>query len=131
MRLLLCKQGPPLVGYQSKTPPLRRESLVGVIDAEVGPELCSRGEHAIWLIRSLGHQVVNQNPEIAVDTPKDDGSQSADPAGRVYPSQNALGRRFLVSRGAIDLACQEQTLDCLNLSECLTSLGSTASYSIA
>ena len=52
-RLLLLVLRPGRILDQSQTAAVRGETAVGVIDAQVQPELGSRGEHTVGLVGAL------------------------------------------------------------------------------
>ena len=78
LSLLTIKDVPTLVVHQSATASDRRQALVGIIDAEIEPELGSRSEHTVRLIGTLCDQVVNQNSGVAVSAGDDDWIQIAE-----------------------------------------------------
>ena len=50
----------------------RRQPLVGVVAAQMQPELGARGEHAVGLGDAPRHQIVNHHAEIALGARQDD-----------------------------------------------------------
>ncbi|MNX18811.1 hypothetical protein D3C86_487170 [compost metagenome] len=77
--------------------------------------LGTRGEHPVGFLDLLGDQVVDQHADVGVLAREDHLFLAADVAGRVQPGHQPLGRRFLVARGAVDLARGEEARDPLGL----------------
>ncbi len=81
---------------------------ISIVLPEQKPIFSSRCEHPIRLRRSLGNQIINQNSDVCLVAPNDNGIQSFGSAGGVDSSHESLGTSLFVSRRAINLACQEQ-----------------------
>src|SRR5680860_1465380 len=94
----------------------RREALIGIVGAEHQPVLGAAGEHAIGLGDAAGDEVVDHHAEIAVGTGDTEALLRARGHERGVDAGNKpLPRSFLIARGAVDLARQEQTRDRLGL----------------
>src|SRR5207247_3402986 len=65
LALLRHKQLPTSIANQTHAPAERRQALIGVVDAQMQPELGARGEHPVGLLRALAYQIVYQNTRVA------------------------------------------------------------------
>src|SRR6185437_6996601 len=66
------------------------------------------GEHPIRLASTARDEVVDQHSQIGLAALRQPGLALADCQGRVDAGDEALRRRFLVARRAVDLAGKEQ-----------------------
>ncbi len=71
----------------------------------------TRGEQAIWLAGTLGHEIVNHDADIGPRPVQHDRISPSKHEGRVNPRDQSLGGGFFVARGAVDLPCEEETSD--------------------
>jgi len=103
------------VGQQ--TEPLRegQQSTQRVVLTEQQPELRPRCEEPVGLIHAAGHQVINEHADVRVVSAEDHRLGPPDPAHSIDARDHTLSRCFLVTRGAVDLAGEEQMLDGLHL----------------
>ena len=85
----------------------RADQLIGVVGAQREPVLGPRREHAIGLGDALRHQIVDHHAEIALGPIEHDLPAPARARRGVEACDQALRRRFFVSRGAVDLPGQE------------------------
>ena len=80
------------------------QALVGVVLAVDEPVLGAGGHHPVGLLGALGHQVVDEHPDVAVAAAEDQRLPPQQLQGGVDPGHKALGRRLLIARGAVELA---------------------------
>src|SRR5205814_6648962 len=81
--------------------------------------LRSRCEHAVWLRHALRHEVINQDTDIRGCPVQDDGVFAIGSSSRVQSGHQALGSRFLISGGPIDLPGKIESRDPLALKRSL------------
>ena len=81
---------------------------IGVVSPQRQPELGARGEHAVGLADAMKGQIVDQHAKIGFGARQPDLFPAARQPRRVDAGEDALGRGFLVTGGAIDLAREEQ-----------------------
>ena len=98
-----------LVADQAEFVSIGGQAAVGVVLAQHQPMLGARGEHAVRLARRLGHQVVDQHPDVGFVAPQDQLlAAAARPAPQrqrgVDAGHQALRRGLLVAGGAVHLA---------------------------
>ena len=89
------------------------QPLVGVIDAQVQPELSPRGEHAVRFVNALVHQIVDQDSRVALRAADYQRFAALDAQRGVDARHNALASGFFVAGGTVDLPGQKQVLDLL------------------
>ena len=54
-----------------------REAAVRVVDTQMQPELGPRGEHAVRLVGTLGHEVIDQDADVSVGALEQDNGLAA------------------------------------------------------
>ena len=64
--------GHSLPGHQPHAAPVSGQAAVGVVLPVDEPVLRPGGHHAVGLIGALGHQVVNEDPDVALFPAQDD-----------------------------------------------------------
>src|SRR6185437_14108871 len=67
---------------------MRRETDVGVVDAQVQAELGARGEHAVRLVGALGDEVVDEDAGVALGTVEREGLEHSLIALRLRKERN-------------------------------------------
>ena len=100
--------------------PVRAQAAVGVVLAQHQAVLGARGEHAVGLVRRLGHQVVDQHPDVGFVAAQDQlvtGAVRTAVQGqrRVDPCHQPLCGRLLVAGGAVHLAGEVEPAQMLAL----------------
>src|SRR5690606_35326631 len=83
--------------------------------AQLQAVLGARGEHAVRLDGAVAGQVVDEDADVGLVAPRRPRRLAAGGAGGVEAGDQALRRRLLVARGAIDLAGEVQAGDRLRL----------------
>mmetsp|Transcript_54183 Transcript_54183/g.93326 ORF Transcript_54183/g.93326 Transcript_54183/m.93326 type:complete len:378 (-) Transcript_54183:619-1752(-) len=101
--------------HQASREPFLGEAEVGVVCAHREAVLRPGSEHAVRLVGSLGDQVVDEHPDVALVSfhHKRGPALRAQPC--VGPRDDALRRRLLVARGAADLPREEEPAHLLRL----------------
>ena len=99
--------------HQSYLISLFPQPQICVILAEEKPVFCPAGHHPVRLMVFLGHQVVNEHPDIRFRPVQDQHFFSQYLHGRVNPCHQSLGSRLFVSRASIKLPSGKQTFDLL------------------
>ena len=89
------------------------QALVRVVLPVEQAVLTARGHHAVRFVGALGHQIVNQGPDVAVLAVQDKGALPFQLPCRVYPGNKPLYRRFLITGGAVKLPRAEKSRDFL------------------
>ena len=84
------------------------KSSVGVVLPEKKSVLCSRCHDPVRLIRSLGHKIVYQHPDICLIASEHQRGLSSELSHRIYTCDEALCRSFFVTRAAIELPGAEK-----------------------
>ena len=88
------------------------QPLVRVVGAQPQTVLGPAGEHAVGLGDAASDQVVNHHPDVGLGPVEPEvGPAAAGQQGGVESGEQALGRRFFVAGGAVDLTGQEQPGD--------------------
>ena len=85
-----------------------RQALICIIGAQCEAIFGARGEHAIGFRHPARHQIVHHHAEIAVRAVENHAIRAPGPPRRIQSGNDALRRRFLISRRAVDLAREEQ-----------------------
>src|SRR5262245_57564934 len=106
---------PRLIFDQSRAAAVRSESLVGVVNAQMQPELGARGEHAIGLVGSLADEVVNQNRGVSFGAVENQRRLALDLEPGIDAGHQSLAGGFFITRRAVDLSGKKQALDLLGL----------------
>jgi len=71
----------------------------------------SRREHTVWLIRSLGDQIVYQDSNVGFVTIQDNGREAKNFPGCINTRHEPLGGCLLISCRSIDLSGEIEVLD--------------------
>ena len=87
----------------------RRKAQIGIVGPQDETVLGPAREHAVGFSGSPCDQIIDHDAEIGFCPVKPYARKTSSEARRVDPGDQSLARRLLVSRGAIDLARQEQT----------------------
>src|ERR1051326_6425984 len=99
---------PMFVGYKANAPADGREALIRVVDSQIKPELGAGGKHPIGFIRPFRDKVVDHDSNVCVGAIEDQEVFTPDLECGINPRNYALCAGFLVTRGPIDLAGEEQ-----------------------
>ena len=67
------------------------------------PVLAAGGHHAVGLVGSLGHQIVDQRPDVPVASSQDKGALPSQLPRRVDARDKALRRRLFISARTVEL----------------------------
>src|ERR1051325_8442703 len=78
-------------------------------------ELSPRGEHSIGLISALGDQIADKNADVGFASANDHRIGRPHTACLIQPGNQALAGSLLISRGTVDLSCQKEPIDRLEL----------------
>ena len=81
----------------------RAQPLVGVVLPVEQPVLCPRGHHAVGFVGALGHQVVDQHPDVPLVPANDHRRPAQQLQGGVHPRHKALDSGLLIAGGAVEL----------------------------
>ena len=115
-RVALRFEPAPAVGvHQAELSRNRRQSEIRVVLAQSQPILRATAEHAVRLVRAEGDKVVNEDAKVRLVPLGRPRIAARHLARGVQPRQQPLGRRFLVARGAVDLAGEVQPRNRLRL----------------
>ena len=87
------------------------QAHIGVVFTQLQTELCTAGEHAVWLGHALGGQVIHEHAQIGLIAARGPSIKVTRLQASVDASEHALGSRLFVTRGAINLASKEQALN--------------------
>ena len=77
--------------------------------------LCPRGHHAVGFVCALGDEVVDEHADIRAVAGEHDGRFAVETSRAIDAGDYALRRRLFIAAAAVDLPCEEQTLDRLCL----------------
>ena len=84
------------------------EAAVGVVTPQDQAVFAAAGEHPVGLAQVFAHQIVDHRADVAALPGEVHRLLAADQPGGVDAGHQALGRGFLIARGAIELAGAEQ-----------------------
>ena len=87
----------------------RREPKIGVIRAQQQAMFGARCEHAIRLVDLLGHQIVDQHPDVGLIAAQDKRILTTYLAGGIDASDQPLSGSLLIAGRSIDLTGQKQS----------------------
>ena len=79
------------------------KALVGVVLPVQQAVLAARGHDAVRLLRALGHEVVDERADVAVGASEDQRLSSEQLECGVHARDEALHRRLLIARRAVEL----------------------------
>ena len=102
-RTTVAEAVPSSVVHEAHLAAARRQAQVRVVDPQQQAMFGPRREHAVRLETSPGREVVDHDPDVGLAAPQHPAALAAGAPGRVDPRHQTLSRRFLVSRGAVDL----------------------------
>src|SRR6266496_842144 len=102
--LLRLKIIPRFIRNKSHATAMRSEAAVGVVDPQMQAELGARSEHAVWLVRPLRDQVVDQDRSVGFGAVEDQRRLVLHFQSGIDSRHQALARSFFISGGAVDLA---------------------------
>ncbi len=109
LRLLAGEPGGPARADTAECHADRGEPAVGIVRPEEEAILGAGSEHPVGLAGALRDQVVDHDADHGAGPVEDQPIASARSESGVEPGEQALSRRLLVARGAVDLAGQEET----------------------
>ena len=101
---LVGKTRPARIVHQPQLAPLCSEAQISIVLAQQQSVLRARGKHAIGLDCAHGNQVVHQHADIGLIPARAPGLPTLGRQRRIEAGQQALGCRFFVTGGAVDLA---------------------------
>jgi hypothetical protein len=84
---------------------MRSKPAIGVIDAEMQPELRPRGEHAIRLVGPFRDQVVDQDAGVCLGPVESKWGLALYSQRCVDPRHQALAGSLFIAAGTVDLSC--------------------------
>src|SRR5262249_34682293 len=102
---------PASIVHQADVSTARRETQVGVIDAQQQTMLRARREHAIRLEAALGNQVVDEDADVRLVSPQLETVPMLYRQRRIDAGNQSLRGGLLVAGCPIDLASQIETVD--------------------
>src|SRR5215510_14431497 len=97
--MLFLSRGP----HAPKLNAFLSQSLIGIVGPKRQSIFRPRGEHSIGLSDPLGHEVIDQNPEVALRPIKDDLPAPTRQSRSVQASHEALSGGLFISSHAVDL----------------------------
>ena len=80
------------------------KAIARVVLAENETAFGAAGEHAIWFVRSLCNQVVDENADIGILSAEDQRWFISDRKGGVDSGDDALCGRFFIAGGSVHLS---------------------------
>src|SRR5689334_12274630 len=98
---------------------MRRESSVSVVNSQMQAELRARGEHAVWLVGSLGDQIIDQNRRISLGAVQDQRLFRLHCERGINSRYKPLARRFFIAAGTVDLSRKKEPGDLLRFQSSL------------
>ena len=105
----------PLVAYQTDGVAHMAQALVGVVLAVEESILRPGGHHAVGFVGALGHQVVDEDADVALAPVQDQGLPAQNLQGGVHTGHKALDGGLLIAGGAVKLTGAVETGDPLVL----------------
>ena len=69
---------------------------------------CPTGQETVRLHRSLGHQIINHNPDIAITALENELRLALDLESRIDASHNPLSRRLFITGSSVGLSCGKE-----------------------
>ena len=85
------------------------QAMSGIVLPKEKSVLCPRGEHPVGFASdTLGHEIVNQDPDIGLISTQPEGFSTAKAGNRVHAGHQALRCGLLVTGRPIDLTCQKE-----------------------
>src|SRR5215468_8365650 len=114
-RLTSQKRVPALIVDEAGFPAVRRQTKIGVINAEQESMLGPRREHTVRLEASFGDEVVNEDPDIRLMTSQLQSPRRPGEVNRVHAGDNALSSCLLITRRSVDLSREKESGDALCL----------------
>ena len=118
--MLAAKSVPAGVIDQAELAADAGQARVGIVFAQLQPELGAAGKHAVGLGHALGDQVVHQHAKVGLVAPGQPAGMRVGGAGAglqsgVDSGKQTLGRRFFVASSAVDLPGKKQALNLARL----------------
>src|SRR5215469_18805790 len=96
-----------------------REAAIGIIDAQVQPELGTRREHAIRLVRSLADKVVDEDGCVGLGAIENQRRLTLYLERGIDTRHDALACGLFVAAGAVDLAGKVEARNLLGFERAL------------
>ena len=102
---------PTNIVHAAHLPSQLGQSQIGIVLAQTQAILGSAGEHPVGFLHALGEQVVQHHAHVRLVSAGHPGLLALNLARGIQTGQQALRSGFLVTSRAVDLACEEQTLN--------------------
>ena len=106
---------PIFIIYQTNFATNGAQSQIGIVLSEQDSVLGARGEHTIWLIYPLHHQVIYQDSDVCFVTLQDNLFEPVQLAVGIDTRHQTLRRSLLITRSAVDLTCEVESIHQLGL----------------
>ena len=100
-----------LVGYETELPTLLGKTVVGIVLTKEDAILRAGGEHTVWLVNTLGDEVVDEDANIRLVARENERLFATNLADGIDSRNETLTGGLLVTRRAIDLPCHEEILE--------------------
>ena len=107
--LLKCLQG--IVFYQAQVMPQLRQSQIRIIFPQHEPVLRPAGKHPVGFTGAPGDKIIDHDTHISLGSIQDKLRSPLYFAGRIYAGPQALGGRFFIPGGTVDLSGQKKSRD--------------------
>ena len=102
---------PTNVVHAAHLPSQLGQSQIGIVLAQAQTILGPAGEHPIRFLHALGQQIVQHHAHVGLIAARHPGFLALNLTRGIQTCQQPLRSGFLVTGGAVDLACKEQTLN--------------------
>ena len=102
-------------GDQPQLIPDGGEPAVGVVLPAQKTVLRAGGHHAVGLIGTLGHQIVNEHPQIPLLPAQDEGGAAQQLESGVHPRRKSLGGGLFIPGGTVELPRAVEAGNCFAL----------------
>jgi hypothetical protein len=106
--LLVVEARPARLVHQSETMAGLGQALIGIVLPQAQAVFGPAGEHAIRLQHAPGGEVIHHHAEIGLIPARPPGLLFPGVTAGVEAGEQALGRRLLIARGAVDLPGEKQ-----------------------
>ena len=109
--LLGSERLPTNIVHAAHLPSQLGQSQISIVLAQAQAILGPAGEHPVGFLHALGEQVVQHDAHVGLVAAGHPGLLALNLARSIQACQQALRGGFLVTGRAVDLACEEQTLN--------------------
>ena len=89
----------------------RSETHVGIVLSEKDAVFGTAREHAVWLIDTLGHKVVDKDTDVRLVATQCERLLALYSQAGIDTGHQALSACFLITRRAVDLSCEIEIID--------------------